>query len=101
LDGDPPKNWRDAVLIESKPTKKDEHPYGLPGFRAVRTEARVYVRWDTGEKELYDLEADPYQLDNILAEERVRRNISDLAAVLEDLLDCAGQDCRAAEDMRP
>ncbi len=37
----------------------------IPTFCAVRSERWTYVRYSTGEEELYDLAADPYELDNL------------------------------------
>jgi hypothetical protein len=57
----------------------------------VRTERHTYVRWLTGEEELYDNLEDPYQLRN-LAEgtvdtvtlARLRASLSDLLAEAHD-----------------
>jgi arylsulfatase A-like enzyme len=55
---DPASAWRQDVLIE----------HGLssvvPGYCAVRTVDATYVRYATGEQELYLLGPDPYQLVN-------------------------------------
>ena len=39
---------------------------GVPPYVGVRTERFVYVEYGGGARELYDLDADPYQLDNLL-----------------------------------
>jgi N-acetylglucosamine-6-sulfatase len=83
--------WRSAVLLEGFP---DENP---PSYGAVRTETHKYVEYDNGETELYDLEADPYELENL-------PDITDLALVadlntkLNALRSCAGDECLKAED---
>jgi arylsulfatase A-like enzyme len=46
--------WRTDILVENQQAC------------GVRTERHVFVRYRTGEEELYDLAADPYQLDNLL-----------------------------------
>ena len=56
--------WRDAILIEHWPTE-DGVGSKIPEFYAVRTAAWKYVEYSTGEKELYDLKNDPYELENI------------------------------------
>jgi N-acetylglucosamine-6-sulfatase len=38
-----------------------------PEFHAIRTERYLYVEYVTGERELYDLQLDPYELKNIAA----------------------------------
>jgi arylsulfatase A-like enzyme len=39
-----------------------------PEFHAIRTERYLYVEYVTGERELYDLQLDPYELKNIAAD---------------------------------
>jgi N-acetylglucosamine-6-sulfatase len=49
------------------------------------------------ERELYDLQADPYELENVY--ERADSSlVEDLKARLEALRDCEGDGCREAED---
>lgn len=56
---------------EPGPTRADlliEHLAGanpVPTYCAVRSRRWTYVRYVTGEEELYDLRADPYQLQNL------------------------------------
>jgi arylsulfatase A-like enzyme len=50
--------WRDAFLIEHL---TDARPFA-PSYCAVRTRRYVYAVYATGERELYDLEADPHEL---------------------------------------
>lgn len=99
LFGDPAQ-WRDALLLERETFGGElvkTTPQDVPGYRAVVTEGKKYVEWDTGEKELYDLAADPYELKSIhgSAEE------GELSARLGGLAGCAGQACRAAEEPQP
>jgi hypothetical protein len=64
----------------------------------VRTSRYAYFEYEeTGEEELYDLEADPYQLESI-HESADRALLSRLRASLEALERCAGTECREAED---
>ena len=37
----------------------------VPTNKGVRTQGHMYVEYETGERELYDLNADPYQLQSI------------------------------------
>jgi N-acetylglucosamine-6-sulfatase len=55
-----------------------------------------YVEYEGGEKELYDVGADPYQLEN-LAGTRPEAEAA-LSARLDDLKTCARNSCRLAED---
>ena len=58
LDGDPV--WRSDFLVEHL-----EGANPVPTYCAVRSERWMYVRYTTGEEELYDLHADPYELRNL------------------------------------
>jgi N-acetylglucosamine-6-sulfatase len=89
LKGDQDPSWRTSVLLERLPTQR--------GYQAVRTDTHKYVEYNNGDVELYDLQADPYELDN-LYESADPSLLEDLQARLEALRDCAGDDCREAED---
>lgn len=53
-------------------------------------------QYSTGENELYDLEADPYELKSIY-ESADPSLIQDLKARLDELRSCTGEGCREAE----
>ena len=57
-------DWRDSLLIEHWPTEEGVGSK-IPEFYAVRNADWKYVEYSTGEKELYDLKNDPYELENI------------------------------------
>jgi N-acetylglucosamine-6-sulfatase len=57
--------WRDSILLEHWPTQ-DGVGSKIPEFYAVRTADWKYVEYSTGEKELYDLRNDPFELENIV-----------------------------------
>jgi len=61
---DPNAKWRDAILLEHWPTEEGIGSK-IPQFSAVRTADWKYVEYTTGEKELYDLKNDPYELSNL------------------------------------
>lgn len=61
---DPKSAWRDAILIEHWPTEEGIGAI-IPAFSGVRTAAWKYVEYSTGEMELYDLQADPYETRNL------------------------------------
>lgn len=94
LRGEDP-SWRSAILLEGfqKPNKKRS----LPPFEAVRTETHKYVEYDTGDKELYDLGTDPYELDNFY-ETADPSVVSNLKTRLDALKSCTDNECRDAED---
>jgi N-acetylglucosamine-6-sulfatase len=63
-------------------------------FHAIRTRRYIYVRYRNGERELYDLAADPFELQDSAddpAYSSVRSKLSHELATLED---CRGSDCR-------
>jgi len=96
LGANPPTSWRDAVLVESKATGSREPPYGMPGYSALRTPELAYVEWNTGEKELYDLATDPYQLENVYAKaDSILKE--QLGTRLDALKRCGGETCREIE----
>ena len=59
---DPP--WRVDGLIEYRGPGQLRRG-GPPPFRAVRTRRFLYVAYDNGWRELYDMRRDPWQLDNV------------------------------------
>lgn len=85
--------WRDVGLIQASPPLTVRQP---TEYRGIRDENYTYVEYTTGEKEYYDLVADPYQLENgygALTDERK----AELAARLTALKGCVTNECRTAE----
>lgn len=96
LSGTPPATWRSAFLIEH--WSGGNVPQKLtPTFTAIRTRTSKYVEYDTGEKELYDLSSDPYELQSVHASADPALAES-LASRLQTLTTCAGSLCRTTED---
>jgi len=119
LFGGPPSSWRSDFLVEFKGTYglygglfetlahvqnaiQAGKPVLVPTFRAVRNEQYLYVEWYSTaphEYELYDMVADPYQLDNLIATpEGASQYASTTAALqarLETLGTCSSAGCRA------
>jgi N-acetylglucosamine-6-sulfatase len=99
LRANPPASWRSAFLIEHR-RSAEEHPYvrEIPKYDVVRTSRYLYVEYPTtGEKELYDLKADPYELINVYASASPTL-LSDLKTRLNALKSCAAAECKRAED---
>jgi N-acetylglucosamine-6-sulfatase len=71
-----------------------------PAYSAIRTPQHVFVQHSSGEQELYDLVADPHQLQNLAADPRFSALKSDLGARLTRLRTCAGDACRRSPDLR-
>jgi N-acetylglucosamine-6-sulfatase len=123
LGGEEPSSaWRSSVLLEKLPPQQDSSQGKAKGegkakakgtsgaggapkggfsgqlaFEAVRTETHKYVEYDNGDVELYDVEADPYELESI-HESADPALLEDLKAKLEALKSCSEEGCREAED---
>jgi N-acetylglucosamine-6-sulfatase len=65
-----------------------------PSFGAIRTERYMYAEHGTGERELYDLNADPFELQSRHDDPAYASVKDQLAARLHELLSCAGPSCR-------
>ena len=87
-----PDGWRHSFLVENY---FSEH--NAPEYRAVRTRDHLFVSYASGERELYDLKEDPYQLAS-RHDSASRTLLSQLESELDALKDCAGLSCRTAED---
>ncbi len=111
----PPDDWRQAFLVEAAaelirgfvpPLSGDQLPddrrhaqredWGRPGLEAIRTKEHLYVEYGTGERELYYLKKDTYQLDNAY-EDADPELLSHLQRRLAALRGCSETTCRAAE----
>jgi arylsulfatase A-like enzyme len=99
--GNDPRSWRTAFEVRHFNDKRDDPAYEgvtpVPPYRAVRTQGYLYVEYDAGERELYDLRKDPYELNNHY-DSAGQDLISELDARLDALGDCAGKGCRIAEN---
>jgi arylsulfatase A-like enzyme len=78
LHGQPATDWREAALIEHKgpdlqppdPTDPDNEPAPGPmpnSYEAIRMASSVYVEYQDGETEYYDLATDPDEMTNTSA----------------------------------
>jgi len=70
---------------------------GVPHFRGIRLQTMSFVEYHTGERELYDIKADAYQLQN-LASNADPKFIAQLSARLKEMTTCKASACRTAED---
>ena len=76
MHGRPAPGWRKEILVEHHgrvldpgdpdlPTQGSGNP---PSYEAIRTRRSLYVEYDTGEREYYDLRRDPFELSNVVAQ---------------------------------
>jgi N-acetylglucosamine-6-sulfatase len=83
--------WRTALLVEGQGSQ-------VPIYKAVRTNSFAYHYYPgTEEEELYDLIADPYQLQSRHDDPAYTETKATLRSRLEMLKDCAGVTCKAAD----
>jgi N-acetylglucosamine-6-sulfatase len=96
LTGSPPSSWRSAFLEEGTlETVGTETP--TPTHKGVHTQDHMFVEYaKTAEQELYDLGADPYQLESIPQSDNPQL-YSTLQSRLNGLRACSGAVCRANE----
>ena len=78
-------SWRNDFLIEH--LRSGSADPGGPSFCAVRSNRYLYAEYATGERELYDLSSDPWQLTN-------RAGSASLAGVRTDMHNRLLQLCR-------
>jgi N-acetylglucosamine-6-sulfatase len=99
LTNSPPSSWRQAFLEEGWLEGGTKMP--TPTHKSVHTQDHMFIELDTGERELYDLSTDPYQLQS-KPRAGSEQFYSALGTRLNALRACSGAGCRAAEwDMAP
>jgi arylsulfatase A-like enzyme len=79
-----------ALLLE----ERSRFPTQRPSYEAVRTSRWLWVEYHNGVRELYDLEADPLQLQSRHRASSLEAVRADLARRLAGLRKCAGAGCR-------
>jgi arylsulfatase A-like enzyme len=87
--------------VPRTPARRQVQPPGLVRYSAVISARWQYIRWATGDEELYDGARDPYQVRNVLArppEDRTeleQRALEEHRVALSRLRGCAGpEECR-------
>ena len=73
--------WRGALLIDGGT------------FEAVRTDSKAYIRSANGFEELYDLYADPYELENKARDPSYANDLTMLRADYDRLAPCVAASC--------
>ena len=74
----PTAAWRSDFLIE-------HHVTNVPSYCAVRNQTTLYVRYGTGEQELYLLDTDPFQLMNRANDPAYAQTVSAMRARAQSL----------------
>lgn len=90
LAANPDAPWRTDILL----TGRDGDDGPRPLWNAIRTARWKYVQHETGSKELYDLEDDPYELNSRHAASGLYDCVRGvLAARLAAMKACSGENC--------
>jgi arylsulfatase A-like enzyme len=87
----PGKRIGRAIFYESTDTANPLS--GVPGYDAIKLGRWKYVEYTSGEKELYDLKKDPWELRSLHASAAHAGVISSLAARLVKFRTCKGTSC--------
>ncbi|HEV7463353.1 MAG TPA: sulfatase/phosphatase domain-containing protein [Methyloceanibacter sp.] len=82
--------WRSAILLQS-PINRFQMPHNR--FTGTRTVTRKYVKYDSGFEELFDLAADPHELNNEAANPAYANDLAPLRSLNDRLKTCAGAGC--------
>jgi N-acetylglucosamine-6-sulfatase len=91
--------WRDNRKELGRDLLVDNMP-GVIHFDAIRSRNFKYVEHQNGDRELYDLARDPYELESQHLNPSYDTVKASLAARLHRLVSCAGASCRAAPPVR-
>lgn len=93
---DPQQPWRQSFVAERRQGERHELT-GTAKFDALRTAEWTYVEYGNGERELYDLIRDPYQVSNVI-EQAEPTFVAGLSQRLAEIANCSGSGCREYED---
>jgi len=91
--------WRDNRKELGRDLLVDNMP-GVTHFDAIRSRNLKYVEHQNGDRELYDLARDPYELESQHLNPAYDAIKASLAARLKSLVSCAGASCRAGPAVR-
>ncbi len=80
----PLDDFRSELLIQNWEEKGQVGTYVFATYASMRTSKQIYVEWANGEREFYDLEKDPYQLENKI-NSLGPKQLADLSRRLHDL----------------
>jgi len=92
-----PATWRTAVVNE----RPIDAGHGITPYHAIITKRYTYAEYTNGDRELYDTNADPYQLrsqHNNPETQVLRDELSRRLAALKTCAADAAEECQTAEN---
>ncbi len=97
---DDPRTWRQREIL-----LQYEHPDSQPRKRmrwvGLRGNRWAYYEYSNGERELYDMRADPFQLENLVEQRLQQRRVRNLHRQLAVQQTCSGPTCKPTATERP
>jgi arylsulfatase A-like enzyme len=101
------RGWHRPILTETGPRDddaalepdgtpidySDEHPNALSPTQGIRVKGLMYIENAGGYRELYDLDTDPHEMDNVVDDPTYRRQVLALAHLLDRLRGCVAAEC--------
>ncbi|MFN8036137.1 MAG: sulfatase [Acidimicrobiia bacterium] len=89
-----PESAADAAA--ARITRINPFGVGVPDYHAIRTSRYLYAEYETGERQLYDLARDPYEMHNIAGSAKSSL-LHKLSSRLHALASCRAAACRRIE----
>ena len=87
--------WRSTILLEAVANYPSTHQPAYAGIRTSTDPKRKYIEYESGARELYYLDSDPYELTNRY---KAATPPAGLASRLRALKNCSADTCRTAEN---
>jgi N-acetylglucosamine-6-sulfatase len=86
------EDWRDSFMVEYYTDTVFQRMYQM-GYKAVRTDRYKYIRYEDleGMDELYDLQADPYEMSNIIDDQGSGAIVQRMNAELNRLIEISSR----------
>ena len=87
LKGAHPADWRQSFLVEYNSDTVFPRLVKM-GYKAVRTPRWKYIQFNelTGMNELYDMQHDPYEMQNLINDPAAKETVKQLQAELKQLM---------------
>ncbi len=87
-----------AAVLRARPNKPAGATASIVAppkdYQGIRLGPYKYIEWPNGEKEMYDITKDPYELNNIVRDRNLRPHRNFLHNELLRLRECSGKSCQ-------